>query len=29
LPLTVRIDRVQLMVRTDTWDVGAEVLLRG
>lgn len=29
LPLTVRIDRVQLMVRTETWDVGAEVLLRG
>jgi 2'-5' RNA ligase len=29
LPLTVRIDRIQLMVRTDTWGVGAEVLLRG
>ena len=29
LPLTVRIDRVQLMARTETWDVGAEVLLRG
>jgi 2'-5' RNA ligase len=29
LPLTVRIDRVQLMVRTETWDVGAEVLLPG
>ncbi|MFC5139994.1 2'-5' RNA ligase family protein [Actinomycetospora rhizophila] len=27
LPLTVRVDRVALMVRTETWDVGAEALL--
>jgi 2'-5' RNA ligase len=29
LPLTVRIDRVQLMVRSETWDVGAEADLGG
>jgi 2'-5' RNA ligase len=29
LPLTTTIDRVQLMVRTQTWDVGAEAPLRG
>lgn len=29
LPLTVRIDRVQLMVRTERWDVGAEAPLQG
>jgi 2'-5' RNA ligase len=29
LPWTVRIDRVQLMVRTENWDVGAEALLGG
>lgn len=27
LPLRVRVDRVQMMVRTGTWDVGAEALL--
>ncbi|MDD7939444.1 2'-5' RNA ligase family protein [Actinomycetospora lutea] len=27
LPLTVRVDRVALMVRTETWDVAAEVPL--
>jgi 2'-5' RNA ligase len=29
LPLAVTVDRVQLMVRTETWDVAAEGLLRG
>jgi 2'-5' RNA ligase len=29
LPLTTTVDRVQLMVRTQTWDVAAEAPLRG
>jgi 2'-5' RNA ligase len=29
LPLTVRIDRVALMVRAESWGVGAEAPLRG
>lgn len=29
LPLTVRVDRVALMVRTEHWDVGAEARLQG